>query len=115
MSAVVTPDLATPPRRHPSQDRGRRPGRKLRSRLAPYLLIAPTALVLLAVQGWPLLKLVILSLQNLTQRNLFTGTTPEWYGLRNYRSILSDVFFWQVVGRTVAFSVVNVVLMVFLG
>lgn len=115
MSAVVTPELATPPRRHPSAPRGRRPGRRTRSRLAPYLLIAPTALVLLAVQGWPLLKLVILSLQNLTQRNLFTGTTPEWYGLRNYGAVLSDGFFWQVVGRTVAFTVVNVVLTVLLG
>jgi len=113
MSAVVTSQPAAPPRRHPSRVLQRRPG--LRSRLAPYLLIAPTVLVLLAVQGWPLLKLFILSLQNLTQRNLFTGTTPEWYGLRNYQAILSDGFFWKVVGRTVAFTVVNVFLTVFLG
>jgi len=110
MAVIETGTPSAPPRRHPSPARGRQPGLSARARLAPYLLIAPTALVLLAVQGWPLLKMVLLSLQNLTQRNLFTGTTPEWYGLRNYRAIFGDPFFWQVVGRTVAFTVVNVVL-----
>jgi N,N'-diacetylchitobiose transport system permease protein len=115
MSAVVTTETTAPPRRHPSPPGGRRPGLSTRARLAPYLLIAPTALVLLAVQGWPLVKMVVLSLQNLTQRNLFTGTTPEWYGLRNYTTLLSDPFFWQVVARTVAFTVVNVVLTIVLA
>src|SRR5215468_2223453 len=113
--AVLETGTPAPPRRHPSPARGRRPGRFARARLAPYLLLAPTALVLLAVLGWPLLKMVLLSVQNLTQRNLFTGTTPEWYGTRNYQAIFSDPFFWRVVGRTVAFTVVNVVLTIVLA
>lgn len=113
--AVLQTGRTAPVRRHPSLPRGRQPGMSTRARLAPYLLLAPTAIVLLAVQGWPLVKLMLLSLQNLTQRNLFTGTTPEWYGLRNYTAIFGDPFFWQVVGRTVAFTVVNVVLTIVLA
>ncbi len=115
MAVIETGKRTAPTRRHPSLTRGRQPGMTARARLAPYLLIAPTAAVLLAVQGWPLVKMVMLSLQNLTQRNLFTGTTPEWYGLRNYTTIFADPFFWKVVGRTVAFTVVNVVLTIVLA
>jgi hypothetical protein len=42
-------------------------------RVVAYLLIAPTALVLAGVEGYPLVRLVVLSFQDLTQRELFSG------------------------------------------
>lgn len=82
---------------------------------APYLLILPTALVLLAVQGYPLGKLLALSLTDFTQRSLYTGEPAPWAGFANYVTILGDPFFWQVVLRTVLFTVVNVALTILLA
>lgn len=111
MSAVDT-------RREPSVGVAASP-RPRRFRLTPrvvaYLLIAPTALVLAGVEGYPLARLVVLSFQNLTQRELFSGTAPAFAGLSNYAYILSDPQFWQVVLRTVVFTVVTVGLTVLLS
>ncbi|WP_052229884.1 sugar ABC transporter permease [Streptomyces sp. CT34] len=87
------------------QPRARRTARR---RVLPYLLIAPTVLALAAVLGYPLADLVLLSFQDMTRRELFSGAAPPWAGLAHYRSILSDGFFWAVLGRTVLFTVVCV-------
>jgi len=85
-----------------------------RSRLAPrtvgYLLIAPTVVVLAVVQGYPLVKLALLSVQDLSQRELFSGLPAPFVGLRNYATILGDPDFYLVVARTVVFTVANVAL-----
>jgi N,N'-diacetylchitobiose transport system permease protein len=81
---------------------------RARLRYSPYLLILPTLAVLLAVQAYPLGKLVALSLQDFTQRTLFTGEPAAWAGLANYATVLGDSFFWQVVLRTVLFTVAAV-------
>ncbi|MFE9659561.1 ABC transporter permease subunit [Streptomyces sp. NPDC005955] len=80
------------------------------SRLIPYVLIAPTVLALVAVLGYPLIELVLLSFQDMTRRELFAGTEPPWAGLRQYRTIATDGFFWTVVGRTALFTTVATVL-----
>ncbi|MGV4927170.1 sugar ABC transporter permease (plasmid) [Streptomyces sp. BHT-5-2] len=85
-----------------------RPRRGLRRRALPYLLIAPTVLALAAVLGYPLVDLLVLSFQDMTRRELFSGAAPPYAGLANYRSILSDDFFWTVVGRTALFTAVCV-------
>ncbi|MFJ9411057.1 carbohydrate ABC transporter permease [Streptomyces sp. NPDC101393] len=74
----------------------------------PYLLIAPTVLALAVVLGYPLVDLLLLSFQDMTRKQLFAGTAPPWTGLDQYRTILSDGFFWDVVGRTALFTVVCV-------
>ncbi|MFE7295613.1 carbohydrate ABC transporter permease [Streptomyces sp. NPDC057579] len=98
------PRAARPPHR-PRTDRATRPRRTVRRRVLPYLLIAPTVLALAAVLGYPLVDLVLLSFQDMTRRELFSGAAPPYAGLANYRSILSDGFFWTVVGRTALFTV----------
>ncbi|GGX52349.1 carbohydrate ABC transporter permease [Streptomyces noursei] len=100
-------ELPGPPRaaRPPRPARAPRPRRTIRRRALPYLLIAPTVLALAAVLGYPLVDLVVLSFQDMTRRELFSGATPPWAGLAHYRSILSDGFFWTVVGRTALFTV----------
>jgi N,N'-diacetylchitobiose transport system permease protein len=84
------------------------PRRRRRRGLLGYLLIAPTVAVLAGVQGYPLVKLALLSVQDLSQRELFSGLPAPYVGLRNYATILSDPEFYAVVARTVAFTVVNV-------
>ncbi|MFF8771840.1 carbohydrate ABC transporter permease [Kitasatospora sp. NPDC015120] len=94
-----------------SADRGRRQRRPL----LPYLLIAPTVLALLLVLGYPLVDMVMLSFQDMTREQLFSGEAPPWAGLDQFTRILGDGFFWTVVGRTVLFTAVTVVFTVALG
>ncbi|MFE7312180.1 carbohydrate ABC transporter permease [Streptomyces sp. NPDC057555] len=103
------PPGPTRPPRHGRAAPAPRARHTVRRRLLPYLLIAPTVLALAAVLGYPLVDLVVLSFQGMTRRELFSGATPPWAGLTNYRSILSDGFFWTVVGRTALFTVACVV------
>ncbi|MEV7778464.1 sugar ABC transporter permease [Kitasatospora sp. NPDC088351] len=94
-----------------SADRGRR----RRPKLLPYLLIGPTVLAMVLVLGYPLVDMVVLAFQDMTREQLFSGAAPPWAGLDQFRKILGDGFFWTVVGRTVLFTAVTVVLTVLCG
>jgi N,N'-diacetylchitobiose transport system permease protein len=91
--------------------------RARRNRL-PYLLILPAVFVLVAVAGWPLVKIVQLSLQRQEsgKRALFhSGGNTPFVGLENFQRVLTDSTFWTVALRTLVFTVVNVGLSVLLG
>ncbi|MEE4494863.1 carbohydrate ABC transporter permease [Streptomyces sp. NPDC050529] len=91
---------AGPPRRRRSgEPRG----------LWPYVLIAPAVGGMLYLLVYPLLRAVLISLQDFRLRQLIMGDA-EFVGLRNYRTLLSDPRFWEVVRRTFLFMAVNVVL-----
>lgn len=92
-----------------------RPVRILGGALTPYLLILPALLALAAVLGYPLYRVVALSLQGMGHRQLISGEPPAWVGFDNYRAVLTDSLFWTVVGRTVAFTVVAVGVSVLAG
>lgn len=72
----------------------------------PMGLVVPAVLVLGLALGYPLVRQVLLSLQEFGLAQQF-GQAPEWIGLGNYRALLSDGELWQVVLRTVAFCFVN--------
>jgi N,N'-diacetylchitobiose transport system permease protein len=80
----------------------------------PYLLVAPVLLVVGAVLGYPLYKLVTLSFQQYGLAELIQrkGT---WVGLDNYESVLRDQIFWDTLLRTVVFTAANVGLTIGLG
>jgi N,N'-diacetylchitobiose transport system permease protein len=86
-------------------------GRKRRRQrqVMPYVLALPTLIVLGALLAYPLVKMIILSVQQLTLRDLFTGETPQFVGFGNYTAILRDGFFWTVVLRTVLVAAICVV------
>ncbi|MER7751222.1 sugar ABC transporter permease [Kitasatospora sp. NPDC097643] len=84
-------------------------GPGLGARLAPYLLLLPAVVTTVGLLGWPLLKTVLLSFQNLNKRQLVLHLT-EWNGFDNYKEQLTDPDFWAVTGRTVVFTLVNVAL-----
>ena len=97
-----TPD-PLPPRR------GRRSGR-----FTPYALLVPALIVLTLITGWPLLQLLIMSVQEFGRAQVF-GAPPEFVGLANYLDVLTDPEFWQVLGRSLVFAAVCVVVTMVLG
>ncbi|MFH8348080.1 carbohydrate ABC transporter permease [Streptomyces sp. NPDC018045] len=97
---------APPPRR------GRRPGRAARS--APYLLLIPALAATAVLLGWPMVRNLIISFQNLNMKQLIQHLT-EWRGLGNYLEVLGGEQFWRVTLRTIVFTAVNVTLIMVLG
>ncbi|MCX5143811.1 carbohydrate ABC transporter permease [Streptomyces sp. NBC_00338] len=97
--AAGTP--APPRRRRSGEPRG----------LWPYVLIAPAVGGMIYLLLYPLLRAVLISLQDFRLRQLIVGDA-EFVGLRNYRTLLSDPRFWEVVRRTFLFMAVNVVLII---
>ena len=78
------------------------PRRRRRGRALPYALLLPAALILALVLGYPLVRLLLISMQDYGLRALFTGTI-RWIGLSNYSQIFGDAQFVPVLLRTVAF------------
>jgi N,N'-diacetylchitobiose transport system permease protein len=73
-------------------------------RFTPYLLIAiPITLVIISL-GYPLLQQAIMSFQEFGLAQQF-GQPAEWVGLSNYIEVLTDVYFWQVLLRSLLFCV----------
>src|SRR4051812_13943231 len=88
--------------------------RRRRPRPLPYLLLLPALLALVLMLGFPLIRLVTLSLQDFGLKQQF-GAPAEWVGLKNFREIFADDEFWRVLRRTVVFCAVNVMLTMVLG
>ena len=102
--AIAAPDLEPAPRRH----------WRHRVDLLPYALIAPSVAVIAGVLAVPLITLVGLSLQNYGLRELIAHQ-GQWVGLDNYKTILSDPLFHQVVIRTLLFTLACVALTIVLS
>ena len=81
---------------------------------APYLLILPVVAVIVAILGYPLYHLARLSFQKYGLFELIAhhGTSVGW---ANYSSILHDHVFWDVLLRTIVFTIANVALTIGIG
>jgi N,N'-diacetylchitobiose transport system permease protein len=80
----------------------------------PYLLVLPVVVVIAAILGYPLYKLVTLSFQQYGLPELIQRK-GVWIGLDNYESVLRDRIFWDTLLRTVLFTAANVALTIVLG
>ncbi|AOP49858.1 carbohydrate ABC transporter permease [Streptomyces lydicus] len=111
-----------PPARRGS---GRRPGRgtpaasarrtaATPARRTPYLLLLPALLATAVFLGWPMVRNLLLSFQNLNMKELIQHLT-DWRGTGNYQEVLGSEQFWRVTSRTVVFTAVNVVLIMVIG
>ena len=100
--AVATPDI------EPASYTTRR------RNLFPYALIAPSLLIIGGILGFPLGRLAWLSLQHYGLRELIQQQ-GQWVGLDNYRAILVDPLFHQVIFRTLLFTFACVALTVVLS
>lgn len=92
-------------RRHPAAAR--------RTPLPAGLVLPAVALLALAL-GYPLVRQVVLSLQEFGLAQQF-GRPPEWVGLGNYRELVGDSYLWKVVLRTILFCFVNAALTMGIG
>ena len=88
--------------------------RRRRPPALPYLLLVPAVVLLGAMLGYPLVRLVTLSLQEYGLPQVF-GQPAAWVGLDNFRTILEDPYFWTVLWRTLIFCFANVALTMVLG
>ncbi|MFI7060005.1 carbohydrate ABC transporter permease [Kribbella sp. NPDC050124] len=80
----------------------------------PYLLIAPTLLGMAYLLLYPMVRNLVISVQKFGIGQLIRGNA-EFVGLANYREIFADDKFWSVVGRTFAFTAINVGLIMVLS
>jgi N,N'-diacetylchitobiose transport system permease protein len=81
---------------------------------APYLLILPVLATVGAILGYPLYHVVRLSFQ---KYGLFELVAHHGVGIgwANYSSVLHDPVFWDVLERTLVFTVANVALTIVIG
>ena len=82
--------------------RGRRLSSRRRGELLPWLLLIPAGIVILALTGWPLVQLLIMSFQEFGRAQIF-GAAPGWIWFENYAKVLGDPTFWVVLGRSILF------------
>lgn len=82
--------------------------------MLPWAMIAPAVIALLLVQGYPLVRLLLLSTEDFGPRSLFTGQA-DFVGLDNFTHIFTDSDFLGVLVRTVVFTVLCVALLMVLG
>ena len=100
----------------PVWSRRRRPltwQRALRA-TAPYWLLMPVLIAIVAILGYPLYKLLVLSFQEYGLAQLIQHK-GAWVGTANYASVLHDPIFWHTLLRTVVFTAVNVGLTIGIG
>ena len=102
--AGAVPGLAVQPRCTP---------RQASDRVVAWLFIAPTILLLLAINVFPLIWTIYLSFTNYRANR--PNAPVRWLGLANYTDILGDAEVWQAMQATAHFVVWTVALEVVLG
>ncbi len=86
-------------------------GKKAERRLG-LMLVAPAAIIMVAVTGYPIVYAFWLSLQ---KYNLAFPDDREFVGFSNYLTVLSDSYWWQAFGVTVGITIVSVIIEFVLG
>jgi multiple sugar transport system permease protein len=77
----------------------------MNERRLAFVLVAPAALLMLAVTAYPIGYAVWLSLQ---RDNLTTPNDTRFIGLGNYQTILTDRYWWMALAVTLAITVASV-------
>ncbi|MDL4771448.1 MULTISPECIES: carbohydrate ABC transporter permease [Thermomonosporaceae] len=85
-----------------------------RPRMGPYLLIAPTVVVIAVLMFWPVIQIGVMAFQKVGNRQL-RGEPAEQVGTENFATIFKDPFFWQTLRHTVLFALVAVSLTLVVG
>lgn len=115
MSTVAPPVTAAPPAPPaPADPEPRR--RRSRRGWVPWLLVAPTLLVLVAAMGYPIVWQLITSLRKYGLKQQFNpDLAPDWVGAANYAKVLTDPDFLSVLLRSVLFCVLAAFATVVIG
>jgi len=85
----------------------------LSDRAIAWIFVAPTILILLAINIFPLIWTVYLSFTNFRVNR--PNNAVEWVGLRNYERILGDPDIWMTMQATAHFLIWTIVCQVVIG
>ena len=86
-----------------------------RHKLAPYLLLIPSLVLIGGLVLWPTVQIGVLSFQNKGLPQVI-GTEPtQWVGFSNYSQILHDPEFWQSLRISVLSAAVMIPLTLVIG
>jgi multiple sugar transport system permease protein len=99
------------PQKHAKAAEAVSEGKKAERRLG-LLLVAPAALLMIAVTAYPIIYAFWLSLQ---KYNLAFPDDKEFVGLSNYVSVLTDGYWWTAFAVTVGITVISVIIEFVLG
>ena len=86
-------------------------GKKAERRLG-LMLVAPAAIMMIAVTGYPIIYAFWLSLQ---KYNLAFPDDREFVGISNYVTVLTDGYWWTAFGVTTAITIISVIIEFVLG
>jgi multiple sugar transport system permease protein len=111
VSETTTPPAATAATQETARRRHISERARAERRLG-LMLVAPAALVMLAVTAYPIIYAFWLSLQ---RSDLRFPDESEFVGLGNYITVLSSSLWWSDLGRTVFITVVSVAIELVLG
>jgi N,N'-diacetylchitobiose transport system permease protein len=91
--------------------------RRRRRQLLPYLLVLPAILAIFAYMAYPLYRMIILTTHRTQLAGRFAPAPPppKFVGLANFKLVLTDGVFWQVVINTIVFTVAAVGLSIVLS
>src|SRR3954453_16448488 len=81
----------------------RRGGRRGES-LTKVFFVLPAAQAMAALFGYPVVKNLLMSLQDYGLRTFFTGEAP-WVGLKNYSAVVTDKLFADAMINTALFTI----------
>ncbi len=88
--------------------------RRRRRQLGVYGLLVPGVILMGVALGYPLVRQFVISFQEYGLRQQF-GQPAEWVGLQNYTDLLTDPYVWTVIGRSIAFCLVNAAVTMLVG
>jgi multiple sugar transport system permease protein len=105
MTAPATTRRAASPARTPAPPRSKKNlfGLKRREAIAAWLFVAPALIGFIAFYLWPALSGLYYSF---TDFDLLTA--PEFIGLENYQRLLNDPLFWNALGTTSWYVLINI-------
>lgn len=83
-----------------------------RRRVFLFFLLGPTVAIVLAVVAYPFFYNVVLSLSNM---NIYHIRDWEIIGLHQYVAVFTDATFYEILGKTITWTVVNIVFHVSIG
>src|SRR5580704_17003870 len=86
-----------------------------RHRLAPYLLLLPSAAVIAVLVLWPTVQIAEFSFQSYGLQQEIGAAPAQWVGLSNYSHILHDPEFWLSLRLSVLSAAVMVPLTLVVG
>ena len=81
---------------------------------AGWLFVLPGLLYMLVFVGYPIVYNIVLSLQDVTQKNLISGER-HFVALKNYITLFHDNVFLHSIGNTLLYTVCCLVLQFVIG